>query len=57
MLVEKGRCPVLKRLGAIPFWRGEEKCLPALEAIYRKAMTKAEEALRREDTGARKTAS
>lgn len=29
--------PVLKRLGPVPFWRGEEKCLDALENAYRKA--------------------
>lgn len=28
---------VLKRLGPIPFWRGEKKCLDALNRIYRKA--------------------
>ena len=28
--------PVLRRLGPVPFWRGEKKCLDALEAIYRK---------------------
>lgn len=30
--------PVLKRLGPVPFWRGEKKCLDALEAMYRKAI-------------------
>ncbi len=33
--------PVLKRLGPVPFWRGEEKCLPALESAYVKAMASA----------------
>ena len=28
---------VLKRLGPIPFWRGERKCLDELNRIYRKA--------------------
>lgn len=32
---------VLKRLGPVPFWRGEEKCLPALESAYVKAMASA----------------
>jgi hypothetical protein len=30
--------PILKRLGPVPFWRGEVKCLGALEAMYKKAM-------------------
>jgi len=34
--------PILKRLGPIPFWRGEKRCLDALEEIYRKAAEKAE---------------
>ena len=29
--------PILKRLGPVPFWRGEEKCLDALERIYAKS--------------------
>ena len=28
---------VLKRLGPVPFWRGEAKCLDSLETVYRKA--------------------
>ncbi|MGN0855055.1 MAG: hypothetical protein ACI4R9_06010 [Kiritimatiellia bacterium] len=39
--------PVLKRLGPIPFWRGEEKCLDALERAYRKAMESARQRLAR----------
>jgi len=34
--------PVLKRLGAVPFWRGEKKCLDELDRIYRKAMEAAQ---------------
>lgn len=30
--------PILKRLGPVPFWRGEKKCLDVLEAIYRRAI-------------------
>ena len=30
--------PVLRRLGPVPFWRGEQKCLSVLEPIYRRAM-------------------
>jgi len=30
--------PVLKRLGPVPFWRGEKKCLDELERIYRRAI-------------------
>ena len=36
---------LLKRLGPIPFWRGENKCLDSLETMYRKAKNKAELAL------------
>jgi len=39
--------PVLKRLGPVPFWRGERKCLDSLEEIYRRAMEKAKEILAR----------
>ncbi len=41
----------LKRLGAISFWRGQEKCLDALRKIYRQAM---ESAQRKEQSLARK---
>lgn len=34
--------PVLKRLGPIPFWRGEKKCLDELNRIYKKAKAFAE---------------
>ena len=34
----KDETPVLRRLGPVPFWRGEERCLDALEGAYRKAM-------------------
>ena len=27
----------LKRLGPVPFWRGEKRCLDELERIYKKA--------------------
>lgn len=36
--------PVLKRLGPIPFWRGEKKCLDELNRIYKKAKAFAESA-------------
>ena len=29
--------PLLRRLGPIPFWRGEKKCLPELDRLYKKA--------------------
>ena len=29
--------PVLERLGPVPYWRGELKCMPELRVIYRKA--------------------
>jgi len=37
--------PVLKRLGPVPFWRGENRCLDALETMYRRAMAAADHAL------------
>jgi hypothetical protein len=39
--------PVLRRLGPVPFWRGEQKCLSVLEPIYRRAMENARSALGR----------
>ena len=39
--------PVLKRLGPVPFWRGERKCLASLEEIYRRAIEKAQQSLAR----------
>ena len=37
--------PVLKRLGPVPFWRGEKKCLDELNRIYEAARKHAEEIL------------
>lgn len=37
---------VLRRLGPIPFWRGEDKCLDALARLYTRAMDAAERRLR-----------
>ncbi len=34
--------PILRRLGPVPFWRGEKRCLDALERIYRRAVAHAE---------------
>lgn len=39
--------PILRRLGPVPFWRGETKCLDALERIYRRARAAAAEKLGR----------
>ena len=39
--------PVLRRLGPVPFWRGEQRCLSVLEPIYRRAMENAHNILRR----------
>ena len=36
---------VLKRLGPVPFWRGERKCLDALGEMYGRAMERAKERL------------
>ena len=44
----RAETPVLSRLGPVPFWRGEGKCLDRLEEIYRKAMQSAEARLLRE---------
>ena len=38
--------PILRRLGPVPFWRGEKRCLDALERIYRRAIAHAEARLR-----------
>ena len=38
--------PVLRRLGPVPFWRGEKKCLDELQRIYRKAAEAAREKTR-----------
>ena len=35
--------PILRRLGPVPFWRGETKCLDELERIYRRARAAATE--------------
>ena len=37
--------PILRRLGPVPFWRGGERCLESLEAIYRRAAERARKAL------------
>lgn len=39
--------PILRRLGPIPFWRGETKCLDELERLYRRARTAAAERIGR----------
>ena len=36
--------PILRRLGPVPFWRGEGKCLDELEKLYRKAIESARSA-------------
>lgn len=36
---------VLRRLGPVPFWRGEKKCLAELNRIYKKAKIFAESRL------------
>ena len=37
MKLAKDDFPVLERLGPVPFWRGETRCIPELKTIYRKA--------------------
>lgn len=34
--------PVLKRIGPVPFWRGEKKCLAELQSIVDKARDSAQ---------------
>lgn len=41
----KTEAPVVKRLGPVPFWRGERRVCEQLEEIYRKAIEKANSAL------------
>lgn len=43
----KAEVKVIKRLGPVPFWRGERRCVEQLEEIYRKAMECAQSALSR----------
>ena len=43
--------PILKRLGPIPFWRGERKCLDSLELAYKRAMDAAKDAILRTAEG------
>lgn len=45
--------PVLKRLGPIPFWRGESRCLDALAELYAKAATAARSQLLGQPVGQR----
>jgi len=33
---------VLRRLGPVPFWRGERKCIDMLSEMYRRAMESAQ---------------
>ncbi len=42
--------PLLKRLGPVPLWRGEQKCLDSLESLYREAVTWAQGQLERIET-------
>ena len=38
----KNEVPVVRRMGPVPFWRGERRIKEQLEEIYRKAIEKAE---------------
>jgi len=44
--------PVLRRLGPVPFWRGEKRCLDELNRIYTRASAAAQEALGSTASGA-----
>ena len=37
MKIAKDDFPVLERLGPVPLWRGETRCIPELKVIYAKA--------------------
>ena len=39
---------VLRRLGPVPFWRGEQKCLDALRTMYERAQEFARRRLAKE---------
>jgi len=39
----------INRLGAIPFWRSEEKCLESLALLYERAADKARAALEKNE--------
>ncbi len=39
--------PILRRLGPVPFWRGNDKCLAELEKMYKKAIQSASDRLKR----------
>ncbi len=43
----KSESAVLRRLGPVPFWRGERKCLDVLGEIYSRAMDSARERIGR----------
>lgn len=45
----KSESAVLKRLGPVPFWRGERKCLDVLGEIYSRAMDSAQNRLAKND--------
>ena len=45
----KSESAVLKRLGPVPFWRGERKCLDLLSEMYRRAMERAQATVRRRE--------
>lgn len=54
--VMKNDIPLLKRLGAVPFWRGQDRFLPSLETMYRRAGERAAAALEStRHTGQRKS--
>ena len=46
----KSESAVLNRLGPVPFWRGERKCLDLLSEMYRRAMERAQTRLAAEKT-------
>jgi hypothetical protein len=44
----KDTFPILKRLGPIPFWRGQDKCMGELDKMYTRSSAKAKKILQGE---------
>ena len=46
---------ILRRLGPIPYWRGERRCLDSLETIYRRVVNKANDVMGKPMSGTAKS--
>ena len=47
----KVETPILRRIGPVPFWRGEEKCLDTLDRLYARAAERAAAVLHKKENG------